>query len=368
MRNTVFIILLTLVGTTSCENQQSNAPEMASANQSDESTDSSVKTLIAEQLIQVGQLQEKEVANNISCSGHIHIPPTDVNAIHAKINGQVTYLKYLPGDYIKKGTLIARIEHTGIIEKQRQLLETKANLKFAESDFQRKKALFEGRATPEKTFEASQNQFELLKATYNGLKTELELIGVNIDQLEKEGKFQSSIPIYASTSGYVHKVGVNLGQMITPQTCLMEVANLNHLHVELQVQSKDIGAIQRGQKVRFTIPNRKGQYTARIEKINPMVDSEVSTLQVHCHIEHPDKKAFVPGLYVNATILGEPKKVKGLPLDAVIKQGEQYFAYFIQGEEAVKKPLQAAQVQGEFVVMDEMENGNWVVKGAYYLE
>lgn len=348
-------------------NQPTEIPDSALESEQ-ELTAIPLETLIKNEKIKTGTIQEKEVVRNVQCTGCIEIPPTEISAIHAKTNGQITFLKYLPGDYIKKGTLIARVENPQLIEKQRIFLETKANLSFASKDFERKKMLKEGQATPEKTFEESQSRYELLQATYEGLKRELSLLGIDVNALETENKFQSSINIYAPQSGYIHEVLVNKGQMITPETQLMDIADIDHLHLELQVLSKDVGVIFKGQKVDFTLPNRQEIFKAEVVKINPMLHTEQASLQVHCHIEHPDKSIFIAGLFANANIQAKANLVEGLPLDAVFKEGDDYFAYKIIDKTAVKTPLINPIAYNDFITFDGDKSGNWIIEGAYYIE
>ena len=340
---------------------QADAPETEIA-ENEEPALVSLDLLSKNERIKTGVIQKRNIARTIQCTGQIDIPPTAVSSVHSKTNGQLIFLKYLPGDYIAKGALVAKVENPMLIEKQRLLLETKANLDLARKDYERKKILKAGQATPEKIFDESQNKFELLTATYQGLKKELELFGININDLENNTAYQSSVNVYANQSGYIHEVLVNKGQMITPETRLMNITDINHLHLELQILSKDIGSIHKGQEVLFTIPNRTETFRAKIIKINPVINNEQATLQVHCSIEHPDKKIFVAGLFANATIDMEAQEMEGLPLSGVIKEGEDYFGYKIQNKEVIKTPLSNVAIFNNFVVFDGEKDGQWVVE------
>ena len=366
MKRIVIYILLPGYLFLSC--QQKTPTDTNESDLMPEEMTQSLDVLLENDRVAVGPIQEQLMKRTIQCVGRIEMPPTAITAVHARRGGQIHGLKYLPGDFVKRGALIARVENPEFIEKQRKLLETRAELTFAKKDYERKKLLKEGQATPEKTFDESQKQYELLGATYQGLKTELELLGVDIGALENEGNFQASIPLYANQSGYIHEVLVNQGQMITPETRILDIANVNFLHLELQVLSKDIGFIQTGQTVQFTIPNRSETYLATIEKLNPMLDHEGSSRQAHCRIDHAEKEIFVPGLFANAMIQTEEVSVQGLPLSGVIKEGETYFGYLVDGNTVAKTQLSNAQVLDQFVTFDGSKDGNWIIEGAYYIE
>lgn len=367
MKYFIFILFSAISFLTAC-GESPTAEVIEASTENEAATPISLAVLQKNERIKIGAIEKRTVQQTVECTGKIEIPPTEVNSVHSKINGQITFLKYLPGDYVQKGALLTTIQNPQLVEKQRQFLETKANLDYARKDYARKKILKAGNATPDKTFDESQNQYDLLTATYNGLKQELTLLGIDMDALEYSGAYQSSVNVYATTSGYVHEVLVNKGQMIAPETRLMEIADIAHLHLEVQVLPKDISGIKKGQKVRFTLPNSSENFSAEIIKINPMLDEIKGTLQVHCHIKHRNKKGFVSGTFVNAQIEKGSADTEGLPLSAVVKEGETYFAFQIKNGEAVKTVLENVRVTDDFVLFDGSKSGDWILEGGYYVE
>jgi cobalt-zinc-cadmium efflux system membrane fusion protein len=319
--------------------------------------------------VKTGPLQERNISHEIACTGTVEVPPTDLISVHTRIAGQVSGLRYLPGDYVKQGTQLLRITNPELIHKQRILLETKAQLAEAQRTLDRQNTLDAGEATTAAALDAARSQVELLNATYAGLKQELQAYGINLNQLESEGTFQSSVGVYAAGSGYVHAVTTNQGQMVSPTDELLQLAGTEHLHLELSVPSREVATVRKGQQVQFILPFNDTRGVATIEKINPMVDMETATLNVHCHFEGKLPEGLVPGLFLNATILTGERTLTGLPLSGVIKEGEQYFGYRVVGGEMVKTLLREVRVLGDFVAFEAEEaGGEWVTAGAYYLE
>ena len=319
--------------------------------------------------VKTGQLQERKISHEIASTGTVEVPPTDLISVHSKISGQVSGLKYLPGDYVKKGAQLLRITTPALIHNQRILLETKAQLATAKRTLDRQNLLDAGEATTAAALDAARSQVELLSATYNGLKQELQQYDIDVDRLENEGKFQSSVGVYAAGSGYVHAVTTNQGKAVSPTDELIQIAGTNHLHLELSVPSREVGAVRKGQQVQFVLPFNDTRGVATVEKINPMVDAKTATLNVHCHFEGKLPEGLVPGLFLNATILTGERTLTGLPLSGVVKEGEQYFGYRDVGGEMVKTLLREARVMGDFVTFrPEKMEGTWVTEGAYYLE
>jgi cobalt-zinc-cadmium efflux system membrane fusion protein len=285
-----------------------------------------------------------------------------------KQKGQATLSAYLPGDYVKKGTLLARVENPGFVAQQRLLLETKTSMEAAWKDFERKKALKTGSAVPEKEYDKSKYEYELLSVRYEGLKREMELLGIDVQSLEAEKKFQPAINVYARQSGYIQDISIHNGQRVSPETQLMTIAETGHLHLALEVLSKDIGAIKTGQEVEFSLPGQEGAFRAKISKINPMLEKDRSSLSIHCDIEEANTSLLVPGLFANAIIYSASQALEGLPLGGVVKEGEDYYAFKITGEKVEKLHLHVTQIMEDFVVFEGPKEGEWVVDGGYYVE
>ena len=105
-----------------------------------------------------------------------------------------------------------------------------------------------------------------------------------------------------------------------------------------------------------------------IVKLNPMLSDETGTLNVHCHINEEDAIQIIAGMFVNAEIEVEAIDVSGLPLEAVIKEGTDYYAYCIEGDLLKKHLLQNVVVSGDFVTFDSISPNQMVIAGAYYVE
>ncbi len=372
MNKIYFILIITLFFQAcqhSSEPQKTTAMVETTAESEEENAPLLVKdVLAANSAVKIGGLQTKIVQQDVSCTGRIEVPPTELMSVHSKSEGFIEHLQYLPGDYVKKGALLFTIVNPNLIEKQRILLETKAELILSQKDYERKRLLQSENATSQKTFDETLSRKDFLTAKYKGLRSELELFGIAVEDLEQSQTFQSKISIYANQSGYVHEVFVNKGQMIQPQDRLMEISNNDHIHLELQVLSKDVPLLEKGQKVLFSLPDSPKQFKAEIVKLNPMMDEEKGTLKVHCHIKKGQGEVAKAGMFVNAKIEVAAHEVSGLPLEGVLKEGENYYAYLIEGDFFKKQLLENVKVSSDFVTFKELTAEKMVVSGAYYLE
>ncbi len=338
-----------------------------STREDETAVDVAVLPVAVDARVTTGPLEVRTVSHVIRCTGTVELPPDELMSVHSRIEGQVSGLHFINGDFVKRGTLLMRVTNPQLIERQRELLETRARLTAARAELDRQNILASSDATTAAALQSSRSTVELLQATYGGLRSELTQYGIDVKRLEEAGNFQSSVGIYASANGYVHEVLTNEGRMVRPTDELMRLAGTEHIHLELRVPSREVAAVRLGQEVTFQLPFNETSGHATVEKINPMVDSETATLGIHCHFVRPLAEGIVPGLFVTASIAAGQRLLTGLPLDAVVKEGQQYYGFRKTGGEYAKTALADATDVGDFVAFSTTEAGEWVTGGAYYL-
>ncbi len=347
------------------ENNVSSEGEAEASDRADQMQVSEVLATLPE--VKIGPLESRTVQQKVTCTGRIDIPPIDVFSVHSKTSGYVDMRQYISGDYIRKGTLLLTVTNPELVERQRILLETKAALELAEKDYQRKRLLKEENATTQRAYDESLAEKAQLEARYRGLRSELELLGIDLEKLERDFVFQPTHYVYARTSGHIHEIYITNGQHVDPETKLMDISDNDHIHLELNVLSKDVHLLEIGQKVMFMLPNNNHEYHAEIIKLNPMIDQESGTLNVHCHIEKEHEQHVKAGMFVNAEINVASVEVQGIPLEGTIKEGENYFGFFVIDGTLVKTLLDIPMVMDGFVTFENIPRGDVVLSGAYYL-
>ena len=72
-------------------------------------------------------------------------------------------------------------------------------------------------------------------------------------------------------------------------------------------------------------------------------------------------------MFVNAEINVASVEVKGIPLEGAIKEGENYFGFFVVDGKLVKTLLDIPRVMDGFITFENIPDGDVVLSGAYYL-
>ena len=265
--------------------------------------------------LKTAKLEWKELSGMIQVNGMLDVPPQNLVSISAPMGGFVKQSDMLQGMKVKKGDVIAVLQHPDYIQLQQDYLEAKSEFSFLETEYHRQDELAKDKVNSQKTLQQSKAQFERMLAKVKGLESKLKMIGINPEKLAG-GNIQESISIVAPINGYVTKVNVNIGKFVNPTDVMFQIVDTEHLHAELTLFEKDVPKVKIGQKVKFTLSNENVERSATVYLIGREI-SEERTVNIHCHLDKEDFN-LIPGSYLTAYIEAEGHKVSALPNEAFV--------------------------------------------------
>ena len=225
----------------------------------------------------------KHAPQVMECFGYIDVPPSSMAEIHARSSGYISGIAVLEGTQVSKGTLLAEISSPDFALLQRQLQEAGANWSFEQARFARMSGLYEKNALSAADWETAQRDHALAKATFSGLKEQLDAIGFDTSRV-LAGQIQTALKLYSPIHGVVTEVHASNGQMATPGDHVFSVIDKSHLHVELQIPASDVQQIELEDQFRFTPAGTLDTLFGEVHLINDVVDEATNTVRVHGHL------------------------------------------------------------------------------------
>jgi cobalt-zinc-cadmium efflux system membrane fusion protein len=322
-------------------------------------------------------LSSIKVNDFVKATGSLGLPPNAHSSVSAKTNGIIKGTKkFVEGDYIKKGAVIAYLENADLIITQQDYLEAKAQLTLKGLEVERQNTLVESNAGVTKNLQNAQAEVAVLDAKTQGLAKQLSFLGISTSNLSPS-TIKQQIAIVAPMSGYISKINFHNGMYAQSSISLMDIISSEHLHLELDVFEKDIANIKKGQKISYTVP-ALGQsvYYGSVEVIGKEFNANSKTIRVHGHLEGT-KPTFLKDLFINAKIYLNNEESSALPEEAIIKDGANSFIY-VANEKVDDKEIEFEKIA---VVTGATDNGftavklidtipdgmQIVTKGAYYV-
>lgn len=320
----ICILILTVMFSACSKNKEQTAEEH---HEEAEPVDVKEVSLTKEQFenseIKTGAIEKKNVNGILKVNGKLDVPPQNLVSVSAPIGGFLRSTEMLEGMYVKKGQVMAVIEHLEIVQLQQDYVEAKSKFDYLEQELKRQQELNKENVNSAKVLQQTQSEFNMVQARYKALEEKMRIAGINKEHV-LNGHISGTISIASPINGYVTKVNVNIGKMINQQDVMFEIVDTEHLHAELTVFEKDIIHIKEGQRVRFTLANDPDkELTASVHLIGRAFD-ETRSVRIHCHLDKEDKE-LLPGMFINAIIELDGAKVDAVPIEAIVKEnGKEY--------------------------------------------
>ncbi len=341
----------------------------------DDSTIIITKTQFKSEHMKLGTLTKQLFAKTIKANGYIDVPPQNKASISTFIGGYVKKTYLLVGDFVKQGQLVATLENTEFVEIQQEYLEVAEQLNYLKSEFNRQKTLFDEQISSEKNYLKAESNYKSALATYNGLRQKLKMMNLNSDSVE-QGTITSQINLYSPIAGNVTNVNVSNGTYVSTSDVVLEIANTDHIHLELSVFEKDILDIQKGQSINFKVPEASDKtFKAEVHLVGTAIDESNRTIKVHGHIEDEKQAKFVIGMFVEADILTHTREGLALPKSAVVEIGDEFYSLVLKDQSENDFGFERIKLQVGYQTEDYVEVLNaadfkdqqFLIKGGFML-
>ncbi len=329
----IFALSFLISTVVACGQKQEHTEEHEEHSKTEEAHNENEVALTTEQYqtagIELGTITERSLSGTITVNGLLDLPPQSKVSISTPFAGILKSTKMLQGKKVRKGEVVAVLEHPDYLEIQQSYLEIKSQLAYQKEEYERQQALAKEEVNAKKSLQKAASEYQILKARLGAAKSKLKLMNVNIGNLDK-GNLVNTINLYSPISGYVTEVHTNIGAMANPSDVLFEIADTEHLHAELTIYEKDIQKLKIGQKVRFTLANETKERMATVYLIGREISAE-RTVNIHCHLDQEDSQ-LLPGMYLTALVESGAEKVPSLPNEAIVDFDGEKYIFFAAGE------------------------------------
>ncbi len=320
--------------------------------------------------ITIGRLEEREFSNIIEATGKIEVPPKYVATVSTPVGGFVEELLIYPGDYVKKGDVIARLQHPDYIMLQQKFMEAMHEVEYLEQEFKRQGELSVENAASLKKLQKAKADYWKSVANYKSLKAQLEMLGIDPNSLKNEN-FVSSIQIKAPIDGYITELNANRGKYVAQNEFIYEIMDIRYMHAHIKVYEKDVSKIAAGQKITIELLNNPDKtYISEVLRLGQKIQDEERAITVHCKISNKD--GFLkPGMYVNAKIQYNSHQAYIIPSSGMAQMKDKFYVFMKTSDGYRNVEVKRGGVMGEWVeIIDPpsvlLEN-DIVTAGAYYL-
>ena len=239
----------------------------------------------------------------------------------ARIGGEIVELLVEEGDIVTEGQVLARLDGERL---RLEMLAAKANLKQAQTEYERNVDLHSRGLISASMFESLQYDLEALEATY-------DLARLN---------YQYS-KIRAPISGIVASRDVKPGQFLAVSDVAFRVTDTSELISYLQIPQSELPKFAAGHTANIEVASMPGvAHPATIVRISPTIDTRNGTFRATAIINN-DAGNLAPGMFGRFTIAYEEhKNALVIPSAAVVDEDDVPTVYVVNDDEVIRRTIE----------------------------
>jgi cobalt-zinc-cadmium efflux system membrane fusion protein len=316
----LFAIGLTGVGSGSCTREATSPPgpspseeaeEHAGHDHGDEERHEPITldpNLLAEFGIEVAVAGAGRVEQSLLLTGEIVLNPDRLAHIVPRVGGIVREVRATLGDQVREGEVLTVLESSELAEGKAEYLGAQQRAALTDATLQAKRQLRETGIVSELDFLAAQRDAAEAEIALRSADVRIHTYGFTHAQLAHiSAEDEEALLVYelrAPFSGIIVEKHIALGELVTKETDVFLVADLDTVWVQLAVHQRDLAAVRPGMKATIAVGRGLLEAEGTIGHISPVVDAATRTAIARVVLPNTGG-AFRPGLFVTARVTVE---------------------------------------------------------------
>jgi len=247
--------------------------------------------------------------------------------VSSKVAGRLEEVAVRIGDRVAKGGVLARVESRELQEQVRQaeasfevaratVRQREADLKFAQTNLDRTRSLFERQLLPRQTLDdadarhqSAQAQLDLSRAQFTQAQARLDELKITL----------ASTDIKSPVDGFVGKRLLDPGAFVSPNTAVVALVAIDRVRLVANIVEKDLRRVRVGSAADVEVDAFPGEtFSGHVARVAPVLDPATRTAQMEVEVPNRDFR-LKPGMYsrVKLTVATKAQALT-VPVNAVV--------------------------------------------------
>jgi cobalt-zinc-cadmium efflux system membrane fusion protein len=345
--------------------------------------------------IETETVQAARMAGAILATGTILVPENHIAAIGPVHEGRIVHLYAGQGARVKKGQKLADLESADIDEAKSEYLKavadydnarktSAAEVKLAQSTFDRTKLLYEKTIAAQKTFQSAEHDLEVAKASAESsvastraalaaARRKLLIVGLtasDIDRLRGDQDLGALFSLTSPIDGIVVERTATIGATVAADASVFKIIDISSVWIDANVFEKDLSRVKLGQGAKVSVPAApEVVFSGKVIFISSTVDPETRTVKVRTEVPNREGR-LKPDMFANVQIFTDvDRSAFSVPQSAVLGDNGQSIIFVANAGVYEKRVVTVGIVSGDRVeIRDGVKAGEKVVvKGNYLL-
>ena len=262
------------------------------------------------------------------------LEPEREAVLRAQVPGSVLQTYADQGQAVSPGTVLARIDATGIQDAYTSaragVVAARNAADIASKDLARNEKLLAAGAIAERDIEQSRRSAIAAQAALEDANS----------RLATASRQYRSATVTAPFGGIVSERPVSPGDVVQPGSALFTIVDPSSMRLEASVPAEQLSLIRVGVPVVFTVNGYPGrQFVGHIVRVNPTADP--TTRQVRIYVSIPNAgRTLVGGLFASGRVSTASKTGMVVPASAVDVRGTSPMVTRVKGGKVEKVQVQ----------------------------
>jgi membrane fusion protein (multidrug efflux system) len=284
---------------------------------------------VAETLSQVGTVMANEMVE-----------------IKAETDGVIQEILFTEGQAVERGQLLVQLDESKLAAA---VSEAEANFKLSAANHERAKQLLRDQLISQQEYDQAASAYDFNRASLALKRRQL-----------------ADARIHAPFKGIVGARNVSPGQVISKNTTLTWLVDLDPVKVEMNVPERFLSQLKVGQEIEFPIAAYAGQrFRGEVYFISPFVDEATRSALVKARLANP-RHELKPGMFATLDLtLRVREEAVVIPEAALgqILEGDQADIYLVDDAQTVQRRRVSLGVRlpGDVEVLAGLQGGEKVV-------
>ena len=294
--------------------------------------------------VEVSKVVRGQIERRLLLTGTIN-PNADVD-VFSKITGKLEKVYADVGDKVKKGDLLAVIEHKDLslqleqaqanLEVSKATLEqAKVNYETASDELERMKSLFKDGTVSRQQYDSAESKFNNAKAQLKLSEAQANSLQTAALNLAKDRLDDSKIA--APISGVITLRNFDTGDMVSnsassQNNAIFKIEDIETVHALTNVAEVDLPHIKAGMDAQITVAAFPGEtFYGKVSMITPSLNTVTRTSSVEIEIQNKDNR-LKSGFFAN--IILSVKNVTDallVPKEALLSKEGKNIAFVVNG-------------------------------------
>ena len=216
--------------------------------------------------------------------------------------------------------------------------------------------------------DAKANAASLVASTRERLRL-WDVTDAQMATLERRGKAEPVLTVYAPSSGIVMKREALPGKYVEPGSTLYEVADLSTVWISADIYESEVAAVKLNQPAAVTFAAYPGEtFRGTVSYIYSTLNAEARTVRVRVEMPNPELR-LKPGMFGTVTLVTDAARMLVVPKEAVLDTGLRQLVFLDRGQGRYEQASVKLghRSQDEVEVMEGLNEGDRIVTSANFL-